>query len=288
MEFKMIHVESPRMTIGQLSDRIEARTSPVRISGHVGNQTPSELVAMAGLPVGVDVMMVDTIQGTDKNSSPYLLRRSFGSEQLMSKTSARDKIVGSLIATDPLDGLEKSLASIHQRALDELPLHNRPITMLKYFSSYPDTLRAMVASCLETGSLQRVVEPSGKIKTSMSPPPDTPIYGLDDTSGLLLPLNGMMAVEMLISMQQQSDLTLHLGGNDMVVYTKDQERMAIVDDLFVRTCALLGIKNRQHTYQVIDSRGLAIINEQSQHELLESGTVVDISHHLDKPTGLEA
>ena len=283
----MINIEMPRMTIGELSRHIEAGGEPVRRSTHVGNQPARELAIMS-LPPGVDVLMVDTIQGNDKYTSPNVIKKREDSHTLVSRTKASGRVVGSLLAIDPVDGREKPLPDIHQRALDELELSNRPTPMMKFFNCYPDLLAATIAACAETDQLRRAVREDGKIiDHSMVDEATTAVYGIDGAqSGVLLPLNGMMTLDMLISEQQGSESTLHLGGADMMQYVQDSERLSGVDELFGRAISLLGLSRRIHSYRVLDSRGLAVTDEQSQHELLETNRRIDLTEHFHKPTGV--
>lgn len=280
----MINVELPNMTIGELSRHIETGVEPVRRSTHVGNQPARELAIMS-LPPGVDVLMVDTIQGNDRYTTPNIIKNGESSHTLISRTKASGRVVGSLIAVDPADGMEKSLPEIHQRALDELELPNPPTTMMKFFHRYPDLLAATVTACHEADQLRRAVRADGKIIDHPSLSPET-IYGANGAhTGALLPLNGMMALDMLVSEHRGSDSTLHLGGADMMQYVQDSERLSQVDEVFRRAVALLGIAQRTHRYRVLDSRGMAITTETSQHELLEAKRRIDLTNHLHKPTG---
>lgn len=282
----MINVEIPQMTIGELSRHIETNTEPVRRSSHVGNQPARELAIMS-LPPGVDVLMVDTIQGSDRYTSPNIIKDLDSHHTLVSRTKASGRVVGSLMAIDPVDGIEKSLPDIHQRALDELELSNRPVAMMKFFRQYPDLLTATIAACNEASQLRRAVREDGKIIDHSATTENPVIYGLDSAhTGVLLPLNGMMTLDMLISAQQGSESTLHLGGADMMQYVQDPERLSQVDELFGRTISLLGLSRQVHTYRVLDSRGLAVTNEQSQHELAKTRARIDLSEHFHKPTGV--
>lgn len=266
-------VEVPTMTVGSLARHIETNVEPVRRSSHVGNQPAMELAIMAGLPVGVDVLLVDTIQGNDRYSRPNQIIRTGTAEQLVSNRRSSGHVVGSLVAADR----QQSLSDIHQRALDSLPLNNRPVAMMEYFGKHPQVLGAVVSACVELGHATRRVEPGGKITQSQSHV-DGPIYGLDADHGTLLPLNGMMAMDALLSHEAGSDSTLHLAGPDMVRYTLDVARMKEVGEVMTRACSNLGVIQRPHRYRVLNAQNLGVIPEQSQHELLETGRTVDLSH----------
>lgn len=282
----MINIEIPRMTIGELSRHIESKAEPVRRSTHVGNQPARELAIMS-LPPGVDVLMVDTIQGNDRYTSPNVIKNRNDDHMLVSRTKASGRVVGSLRAVDPIDGVERSLPDIHQSALDKLELPNRPVAMMKFFHQYPDLLAATVVACDEANQLRRAVRADGKIiDHSPVEQEEAQVYGAKGAqSGVLLPLNGMMTLDMLISNERGSDSTLHLGGADMMQYVQDPERLAQVDEVFGRAVALLGLTRQIHNYRVLDSRGLAVIDERSQYELLETKRQIDLAEHFHKQTG---
>lgn len=284
----MIHIENPVLTIGELARHIESGSEPVRRSTHVGNQSARELAIMS-LPPGVDVLAVDTIKGDDRYATPHTIRRS--KEEiitLLSRSKASRHIVGSLVATDPYDDINKSLTAIHQGVLDELSLNNKPIAMMKFFRAYPEALGAMISACVETGQLRRYVHHDGTIRDSSHEDDTSIVYGKSAavTSGALLPLNGMMALDMVVSTLKGSDTTMHLGGADMIRYTQDNERRQEVSKLFSHTLSALGMRAVRHRYKVVDVRGLAVSDHVSQHELKHRGDTIDLSEHYDKPTGI--
>lgn len=271
----MIHASIETITVGDLSKRIEERSVPVRRSTHIGNQPPRELAIMAGLPAGVEVLMVDTIQGSDTYTKPYQLHTQDGNRALRSRNSSEGFVVGSLVANQLTQHETRTLVEVHQQSLDALPLRNRPVPMMQCFKAYPHILGAVVASCQEEGVITRAVREDGKIVNEVAGV--TAIFGGKETQGLLLPLNGMMAMDMLLSEEKGSDATLHLGGNDMVRYTQDHERMASAGSIFDRACALLGLRNRVHRYRIVPAKNLeATVRSQSQHVLLETGEHVDL------------
>lgn len=280
----MINAESEKMTVKKLINTIESRSVPVRRSTHVGNQPPRELAIMAGLPGGVDVLMVDTIQGSDPYTRPYQLIMNGSTQNLRSKSSSEGRVVGSLSAVDPNDLETKTLTEIHQQGLDRLVLSNRPVTMMRFFNQYPDTLSAVVEACSQTSQVTRSVDINGKISNSTDGVRS--IFGAPDSHGLMLPLNGMMAMDMIISENMGSDSTIHLGGLDMIKYTKDAQRMAQVSEIFDTACAVLGLKSRTHRYRVVPAMTLATgIKANSQYELYATDETIDLSRIYDAELG---
>lgn len=283
----MIRVETPRMTIGELVRHVDTHTEPVRRSTHVGNQPPRELAIMSGLPPGVDVLMVDTIQGDDRYTTPHKLIGAAGDQQLVSRNKASGRVVGSVRGRDPHTSELVPLTVMHQAPLDTLRLNNRPVAMMKFFRAYPDHLRATMTACLEANEVRREVHESGKIIPFNTN--TTTIYGEKESvpAGALLPLNGMMVMDMLVSEEHGSNSTLHLGGADMTRYVADEERMSIVSDIYDKARAALGMQATRHTYRVLDSRGLACaVLARSQHELIENGESIDLEPHYHKDTGI--
>lgn len=271
----LMKVEVPSMTVGDLMKHVEADIEPVRRSSHIGNQPAMELAIMAGLPPGVDVLLVDTIQGNDRYSRPNQIIRVDSTGQLISNAKSNGRVVGSL-QTNAIGETPEPIIDIHQRALDSLPLRNRPVAMMKYFSGHPEILGAVMTACVESAQATRHVQPDGKIERVI-PADVTTIYGFESSHGVLLPLNGMMAMDALISHEAGSDSTLHLAGPDMIRYTLNATRMGEVNDVMARACAHLGVIQRPHRYRVLSANGLGVIPEQSQHQLLETGRTVDLS-----------
>lgn len=273
----MLHIETPDMTIAQLARHIEQRTEPVRRSTHVGNQPAKELVILCGLPQGVDVLEVDTIQADDRYSQPHVRIGAAATQQLVSRTQARGKIVGAVRTHDT----HMSLTEIHRSPYELLPLTNHPVGMMSFFGAHSELLRAVMAACAQRGEIRREVVASGKITQRPEPTePVSDIYGLSSTIGALLPLNGMMAIEMLIDNSRGSNSTLHLGGRDMMQYVMSDERMRTIESIMDDAAAAVSMPLRTHTYRIVDTRGLSCVTDvPSQHALLESGKIIDIGPH---------
>lgn len=299
---KMIQTHHSNMTIRELRRAVEEGSRPIKRSPHMGNIPPKDLSVMAGLPPGVEVLMVSTIQGDDKITKPYVIRISESEEiQLTSRSAATGRVVGA-VAIKFLDERmqtlsvtpksNQSLADYHAEALQQLDLPNPPIDMMDRFNQHPDLLKATLEACKEDGCLHRKVGQDGKIHCGDTMAIDQDgIYGVLDSTptseGVLLPLNGMMAIDMLLSEREGSTETLHLGGDDMVRYTQDEERMKAVSRVKARAASLLGQCSLQHHYVVQGCSGLAVLTpEVSQHALLLSGRSIDPSEHLDKPCGV--
>jgi len=281
-----LEVNHKQMTVAQLATSIESGSRPVRRSTHIGNQPPAELAVMTSLPPGVEVMMVDTIQGNDKYSAPHVLRFGAQDIQLISKKQAANRVVGAITASHeaPSSLVGERLSTIHNRALSRLALTNSPVPMMEFFNRQPEALRAIMHACADAGELTRRVATDGVVEYGAAINLDQDgIFGLDGAeSGAMLPLNGMMAMDVLVSHMQGADSSLQLAGPDMIGYTQHPARMHDVATRIDQASALLGLAPVQHTYDIVSIAGLSrIVAANSQHELLLGVEQIDLSSHHD-------
>lgn len=255
---------------------------PIRRSTHAGNQAPKELVIQHDMPPGITVIAVDTIRGSDTFSDPRRVRLR---DEAIPIAPGRlsNRIVGSIAvaAADdtalplaPLPG--EMLDGYHLRVSSELKPTNPAVTLSAFFAEAPEAYAAVMHAAQTAGALTRVVTSDGVIEDAERiNVADHGIFGLiDQTSsqqGALPPLDAMMAYDVIRSAVDGSDSTVHLAGNDMVVYTKDQERMSRVGELAAHAAAILGVPLQGHRYMVADITGLGADlspNHRSQHSLL--------------------
>jgi len=288
----LVHVEQPRLTVGELKRKIEEKPNPVRRSTHIGNQPAHELLLMHAMPKGIDIVMVDTIQGNDSYAMPKMVvLPGESSLPLCRRKQAVGRVVSSIsvdtgclpgrldLACEPIDG--ESLADFHTRAINALEPTNRPLPMMKFFGSHGDLLSATMTACHRLGKLNRRVLENGTIVAEdTTDPQETGVFGVDDvtpsTEGAMLPLNGMMALEMSISgMVLGADKTTHLAGPHMADYTRDEARMNDVGLIMAKTASELGVQAMRQCYEVVDITGLSRIvtpeTHISQHQLLRTG-----------------
>lgn len=284
----LIRVEQSAMTVGELKRKIEKQSNPIRRSTHVGNQPPHELLLMNAMPNGIDILMVDTIQGTDKYAMPRVAKLAGNvSIALCSRKQASGRVVSAVavesdclladmdLVCRPIG--KESLADFHNRALDMLPLSNRPVPMMKFFGSHGDVLSATMAACHRLGKLSRRVGSDGSIVTDEAVDPGrSGVFGIDDVTspveGVMLPLNGMMALDMSITASLGGDMTTHLAGPHMAEYANDELRMHEVGLIMASTASELGARITPHLYEVVDITGLSRLvtpeTHASQHQLL--------------------
>lgn len=307
MNNEIVTAVQPRITLGELVGLIETPTAPIKRSTHVGNQPAHELVLMTALPPGIEILMVDTIQGDDQYTLPKMVRLAEENLPLCRRKLAAGRIVGA-ISVDrsclprepnlncmPEDG--ETLNSFHTRAIANLQPNNMPRQMLDVFSSQPDILAATMTAAHALGEVKRVVTADGTITTHETADPENHgIFGLDDATpkseGSMIPLNAMMALDMAISnLVQGADRTTHLAGPHMCQYTQDKTRMRKVGEILTKTASELGVIIEPHRYEVVDITGLGRLvssaTHTSQHQLLLTPecSSIDLDKHALEQCG---
>ena len=300
-EIDRITVEHPEMTIGELSELVEAGTERIVRSVHPGNQTLRNLLIITALPPGIEVMEVDSVQGNDPHSQPDKIILDGATIPLCTRKEAKGKIVRSITISkigeeqggDPRVNelvvtpcLGETLTEFHARALDRLYPHNPPIAMSQRFAQRLDILQAAMCCAIETGEAQRTAEPDGTIiPVSVQTARHKGIFGIEDNSptneGLLPSLVTMMALDIATSaLVHRTERTIHLGGEDMARYTRDPKVMNKVVALALRIAAELEEGIDEHSYQIVDIRGLnrlvSSATHASQHQLLRAGDIVNV------------
>jgi hypothetical protein len=299
-------VEHPELTVGELCEMIENQNEPVRRSTHVGNQPPCELVIMTALPPGIEVTTVDTIRGNDNYSKPHDVVLDGGSLPLCERSGSKGMLVGSIAVSkvgDPKQAdprvnelvvaprIGESLASFHTRALEALNPTNTPTPMSDFFAREPEILTAAMQAVEST----RAATATGHIINQGISIAEVGVFGIDDitptTEGAMPSLDVMLAMDVLLSIAQDAERTVHLGSVDMVKYTRDTQRMQTVAQLITKVCMELGMKIRPHRYDIVDITGLGNIvstaTHASQHQLLRVGHAlhIDLERLADQPCG---
>lgn len=108
--------------------------------------------------------------------------------------------------------------------------------------------------------------------------------GDDPTSGLILPLDSMMAADIVERILSGDDDIGHIGGADMVIYTKDPERMERVRTMTEQVLSHLGVMAPQSIrYTVYDeNNGIKGLPELSR----QIGEKIGISNYSQHDTEL--
>ncbi len=265
---EQLRVEHPEVSLTQLEKIISEQHMPVRRSPHIGNQNAAELCLQAHMPPGIDVLVVDTITGNDNYSSPRTLMLQNGVSIPLAAVKASKRVVSHVLVRDDIAdhaseeviaifNLQpgRPIADIHQESLKRLQIPNMPVPMMEFFMTKPDVLHAVMAAVCETSTIRRQVTGDGKIIPVDSQAIDS-VYGVEDISpkdqGAMIPLNGMMAADVVMQITDGAQTSLHLGGPDMIQYTRDKERMAEVANLVGRALSLLGMQTDTHCLKIAD------------------------------------
>lgn len=278
---EQLRVEHPDVNIPQLEEIVTNGEMPVQRSPHIGNQNASELYLQAYMPAGIIVIAVDTIRGSDNYSTPRSLMLAEGMNIPLAANKASGGVVGSVVVRDDIEDhapaaviemfdLEpgRPVAEIHQESLRKIGAANMPVPMMEYFMREPDILRAVMTAAAEEESICRQVTEAGKI-VSVSGQNVSSIFGVHDAApanqGVLIPLNAMMAADVMMVMSRGASSSLHLGGPDMIRYTRDRERMQEVGALISRTLSLMEARAGQHCLKIADITGYGEVLDAAQH-----------------------
>lgn len=247
MKLEMIH--PGRNSLQAIREAIDRKETIYR-SPHVGNVNGNELNLITGVEnMGGDlhVELVDTIRGKDSYSQPRVA--ICGDMRLpLASNKQSGKIVGACHATDEGrqalidrelisgDTVARTLKDIHLESLRAaLPDAIEITPSSKYFAQLGE---AAYSAVLEEARVVvnrplRTVLGSGSISEAGVLDVRTGIYGLgeDPNVGILPPLEGMLAVEIIKPLLESncSDADIvHIAGPDMIRYTKDAAMMRIV------------------------------------------------------------
>lgn len=266
-----LHVEHPNLTIGQVVEL--GQRGDLRRSSHIGNQPLRELALMSS--VAVRPVLVDTITGNDNYSNPaYII--AGGTRHRLASQKHDSRVVGSVPLVPErytqLQGAHPELkelgdhegvASLHTVSLEALNLAaQRSITATGMLASMGEAGGALMEELSTRGSLRRAVRPDGKISSIVADAQTLlkGVFGIEDhtpqSEGIMLPLEGMMAMDILAGLRDGRDTIAHAAGTDMRVYTRNAELMGHVGDLVAATQQRLGERATTAAYVVVDITGL--------------------------------
>ncbi len=255
MSIEIIHPgESSLETV---MSAVEEGTS-IKRSPHVGNVNVNELQLVFGIAEMGGTMqldMVDSIQGDDNYSSPRHLVVDGLSIPIVSKKAAKGKVVGACnISEEGEMNCKKSdianvnegdnVLELHQNALASiLPSTISMSTSTKFFSSIGEQALTAVASTAQSYVERpiRCVTNDGSIKQMSQETQSIFGVGEDPGQGALLPLEAMMAVELIGAAMSNSDKIVHVAGPDMIRYTKCEAIMQPVKSIVQAVLAEGGI-----------------------------------------------
>ncbi len=269
---KQLHVSHPELTIGRVQ-ALGSRTT-VRRSGHIGNQNLRELALRSNVKIGLPIL-VDTIAGDDSYSKPAHVLVGGANHRLASNKMSRNRVVTSLgVASEPYENMiaghpslkqlsgHNTISDLHAASLQLLDIDTSPqTTVTELLASLGEIGQALMKELARRGHIRRRVEAGGHI-TNLVPGKDAlqhGIFGQNDSTptdqGAMLPLEGMMAMDILQAQKAGEDEVFHLASVDMRRYTRDPERMRTVSDIITGAQQRLGQQAVGAHYIVIDITG---------------------------------
>lgn len=278
MKLTVTHPESSSLQAVRSAESsgVIARRSP-----HVGNVSKAELdciLGLAELGVPLQLEVVDTIHGNDSYSQPRFKLTKDDTEVLVSQKQAKNKIVGSLTTNS-----NEAILDVHMQALtDVLPEHVRTMLSSEYFGSIgrPVLIAAITASQQQIDRPLRFVAEGGKIRPFDGDLDESQLYSHASKLGVLPPLEAMMALEVLEHMTRNKGIDgriVHIGGPDMITYTKSAVLMATTDQIVQKAVAELGLDSNVTIEYVVpcmatinadpETPKVVPINTVSQHDL---------------------
>lgn len=237
--------------------RTLAESNQIRTSPHVGNldqtNNPHYLsLALAGVPLE----LVDTITSNDRNGRPSVLVKS-GEEQsvdcgLTNKTKKKTHPCVARVGSTGISLTQLHTAPLQSAGID-FELSSRFPS--RVHQDLPEVLvLAMARECPELGL--RVAnaglvsqDPRDRVGPSEGSLEEFGVYGSstpnsrDRLSGIVLPVQAIMVAEVVEQALKGSEETVHIGGSDMVVYTRDSELAESVDGLSNLAIEILGLPN---------------------------------------------
>jgi hypothetical protein len=280
MNLKVIHPEQASLEVlhSVIQDGDEIYRSP-----HVGNVNRHELSLAMGISMlggTLQMELVDTIQGDDRYSNPRVAMIGDVDLTLVSRRYARNRIVGGcLIEPNTIDEL-----LVHGVKLSEAPRSLKELHAITLRQALPESVSIMPSSrrfsllgtdvyglvLQETAQIinrpMRRVSVDGKLETVHEVREVDSIYGLgaDESVGLLPPLEAMMAIEVIqkvLSNNGNDCQIVHIGGPDMVKYTKDRQIMEPTTQIVRRVLCELGIANSTQVDYIVPCMKTVLMDE---------------------------
>lgn len=243
-------------------------------SPHVGNVNNAEL----SLAFGVNAMggamqleLVDSVRGDDSYADPRSLLLGGTTLALVSRNYAKSRVVGgcaidevtmetvrslgiSLDVTTP-----PTLRTLHVDALRRaLPSSVAATVSSEYFATIGESIYQLIlaeSQAAVSRPLRRVNE-EGKLREVGPVSNFDSIYGLGENKdeGLLPPLEGMMAIEIVKKVLETNggdSQIVHIAGPDMIRYTKNPEVMEPVRAIAARVLSELGMPSNVEVDYVV-------------------------------------
>lgn len=290
-----LRVEYPRLTPQHLIKLTEAGELIER-SDHVGNQHISALMTITDPRIKVRQMLVDTTNGNDREYRPRHVK-IFGQlvpicpddKQLLNvrhlrfepNTKSSERL--SHLPTMKLPNIGEPIVRTHQASLKKVSEgKSTVVTLTDVIGNNAETSTLVMGHLSNIGLIKRSVTDAGRILHLEATPSvqESGIFGINDSSGpyagTLLPLEGMMALDLVLAARAGVDDVFHQAGCDMRLYTKDTNIMTRVASVAAATLIDLGISYSLPTYHVVDTTNMAKLASVANPEILPTSQYDEI------------
>lgn len=247
----------------------------IRRSPHVGNLIFDDLNLLMGLVelgAEVDLELVDSIKGNDNFSDPRRLVTSDSSITLVGLNKVKSKVVGACQvspdfvppSTGPAQNIRPgdSLLDIHVQSLRAVLPDRISMTVSSnlYTSLGLEAAELLIEKC--TGVLQRplrFVNEQGKALEVTDQAMVNGVFGFgsEPLQGALIPVEAMIAAELILAAQQSSGADtqlVHIGGKDMARYTAQPEIVTSVTTIAGKTTAEMGLYSSTNVMYLVPTR----------------------------------
>lgn len=253
MKKSSLHVKHKAHTTPEDIENL-LKTGKVGISPHIGNLdtviNPGylQIITMIG---GLSIELVDTVKMDDKDFHPRvisaqsslpaeLVNKDTGKVHLVTKKHF-NRLAGSpIFIVDEL--VSAAILGLTERS-SVSDLHKQSVKVVAEGTSHVETSSEMLATNPELGRYVmaataihlnrplRFVDESGNISVFTGDISGMPIFGIDDSTGILAPVEALMAYETLDASLNGSTVA-HIGGASMFnIYTHDPEVMGSVESI---------------------------------------------------------
>ncbi len=247
-----------------------AQSGHIKTSPHVGNLDQGcnpHYLALA--LAGVQLELVDTISSNDRNGRPANIVKA-GEETVLECGLSNKMKKRTHPCVVNVGNTELSLTDFHTQPLVSAGID---FELSSRFPSrvHPDLPEALVVAMSRLTPEQGLrdarsgmvsQDPKDRIKPSIEAISALGVYGSsvfidDQLSGIILPVQAIMAAEVVEQAIRGSDRTFHIGGSDMVVYTRDPKLADSVQSICILAMEVLGLKNSLASFRfsVINKNG---------------------------------
>ncbi len=275
----VMHVEHPKLSYGEMVEL--SKVYPIERSDHIGNLHPAALITVTDPNVSGCQILVDSNNGDDREYFPRHLifqgtktpmapasRGTMVVRHLVAEPSKENQSV--LAATTAQLGLPSitvgdSLVDVHVRALRKVAHNTEILTNADLMARNPEASLAMMGFLLANKALKRSVGKDGRIAENVPEIDDLRaegVYGIDDTTpldqGVMLPLPGILALDIVDNAARGQDKLYHQAGCDMRIYTHNRPLMELVALTVGAGLRAANIKEAP-LYAVLDTANLANI-----------------------------